>query len=164
MCECIGVNVLLYHFAINANVCAICTYTVNRVNLNLLYGQEVWSEPSMGARMVPANGKTTKTKQIFYMSFWLESISILLQIYTFTCNFCSRKGGALLLGHNLYGTYRSAVNSWPSALCSVPGVLHSRSEVNSWPGASALCPVSYTVGLRLTHDPAPVLCARCLTQ
>ena len=47
----------------------------------------------MGARMVPANGQTTKTKKIFYMSFWLERISILLQIYTFACNFCSRKGG-----------------------------------------------------------------------
>ena len=39
------------------------------------------------------------------MSFWLESLSILfLQVYTFTCNFCSRKGGVLLgsaflLGH-----------------------------------------------------------------
>ena len=30
----------------------------------------------MGARMVPANGRTTKTKKIFYMSFWLERLSI----------------------------------------------------------------------------------------
>ena len=55
----------------------------------------------MGARMVPANGQTTKTTKIFYMSFWLESLFILLQIYKFTCNFCSRKGGGggvLLLG------------------------------------------------------------------
>ena len=49
----------------------------------------------MGARMVPANGQTTKTKKIFYMSFWLESLSILLQIYTFACNFYSRKGGGV---------------------------------------------------------------------
>ena len=47
----------------------------------------------MGARMVPANGQTTKTKKIYYMSFWLERLSILLQIYTFVCNFYSRKGG-----------------------------------------------------------------------
>ena len=53
------------------------------LNLNLLCGQEVWSEPSTGARMVPENGQTTKTKKIFYMLFWLESLSILLQIYTF---------------------------------------------------------------------------------
>ena len=54
----------------------------------------------MGARMVPANGQTTKLKKIFYMSFWLERLSILLQIYTFAWNFCSRKGGGgvLLLG------------------------------------------------------------------
>ena len=32
----------------------------------LLCGQEVWSEPSIGARMVPANGQTTKTKKILY--------------------------------------------------------------------------------------------------
>ena len=66
----------------------------------------------MGARMVPANGQATKTKKIFYMSFWLERLSILLQIYTFTCNFCSLKGGGgggvlllgsvLLLGHIRY--------------------------------------------------------------
>ena len=77
---------LLYHFAINANVCAICTCTVNKVNLNLLCGQEVWSEPwwgggGGGARMVPENGQTTKTKKIFYMLFWLENLSTLLQIY-----------------------------------------------------------------------------------
>ena len=78
----------------------ICTYTVNKVNLNLnlLCGQDVWSEPSTGARMVPANGQATKAKQIFYMSFWLESLSILLQIYTFACNFCSRKGGCASIG------------------------------------------------------------------
>ena len=42
----------------------------------------------MGARMVPANGQTTKTKKIFYMSFWLERLSI----------FVFEKGGVLLLG------------------------------------------------------------------
>ena len=52
----------------------------------------------MGARMVPANGQTTKTKQIFYMSFWLERLSILLQIYTFAAIFVLEKGGVLLLG------------------------------------------------------------------
>ena len=52
----------------------------------------------MGARMVPANGQTTKNKQIFYMSFLLESLSILLQIYTFAFNFCSRKGGRVSFG------------------------------------------------------------------
>ena len=60
----------------------------------------------MGARMVPANGQTTKTKKIFYMSFWLERLSILLQIYTFACNFCSRKGGRASIGYRAYiGTY-----------------------------------------------------------
>ena len=72
----------------------------------LLCGQEVWSEPSMGARMVPANGQTIKTKKIFYMSFWLERLSILLQIYTFACNFCSRKGGRASIGYRAsIGTY-----------------------------------------------------------
>ena len=52
----------------------------------------------MGARMMPANGQTTKTTKIFYMSFWLERLSILLQIYTFSCNFCSRKGGCASIG------------------------------------------------------------------
>ena len=46
----------------------------------------------MGARMVPANGQTTKTKKIFYMSFWLERLSILLQIYTSACNLFSKRG------------------------------------------------------------------------
>ena len=60
----------------------------------------------MGARMVPANGQTTKTKKIFYMSFWLERLSILLQIYTFACNFCSRKGGRASIGYRAsIGTY-----------------------------------------------------------
>ena len=48
----------------------------------------------MGARMVPANGQTTKTKKIFYMSFWLERLSILLQIYTFALQFLFSKRGA----------------------------------------------------------------------
>ena len=57
----------------------------------------------MGARMVPANGQTTK---ILYMSFWLERLSILLQIYTFACNFCSRKGGRASIGYRAsIGTY-----------------------------------------------------------
>ena len=60
----------------------------------------------MGARMVPANGQTTKTKKILYMSFWLERLSILLQIYTFACNFCSRKGGRASIGYRTsIGTY-----------------------------------------------------------
>ena len=76
-----------------------------------LCGQEVWSEPSMGARMVPANGQTTKTTKIFYMSFWLERLSILLQIYTFACNFCSRKGGRASIGYRAsIGTY--TVSKW----------------------------------------------------
>ena len=59
----------------------------------------------MGARMVPAN-RQTKTKKIFYMSFWLERLSILLQIYTFACNFCSRKGGRASIGYRAsIGTY-----------------------------------------------------------
>ena len=60
----------------------------------------------MGARMVPANGQTTKTKNIFYMSFWLERLSILLQIYTFACNFCSRKGGRASIGTYTVVIYR----------------------------------------------------------
>ena len=55
----------------------------------------------MGARMVPANGQTTKTKKIFYMSFWLERLSILLQIQMYIHSraiFVLEKGGVLLLG------------------------------------------------------------------
>ena len=60
----------------------------------------------MGARMVPANRQTTKTKKIFYMSFWLERLSIVLQIYTFACNFFSRKGGRASIGYRAsIGTY-----------------------------------------------------------
>ena len=62
----------------------------------------------MGARMVPANGQTTK---IFYMSFWLERLSILLQIYTFACNFCSQKGGRASIGYRAsIGTYTVKVS------------------------------------------------------
>ena len=47
-----------------------------------------------------------KNKKIFYMSFWLERLSILLQIYTFACNFCSRKGGRASIGYRAsIGTY-----------------------------------------------------------
>ena len=86
MCEFIGVHVLLYHFAINANVCTICNYTVNKVNLNLLCGQEVWSEPwtvgGGGSRMVPANGQTTKTKKSFICCFgWKAFPSYYKYIY-----------------------------------------------------------------------------------
>ena len=60
----------------------------------------------MGARIVPANGQTTKTKKKIYTSFWLERLSILLQIYTFACNFCSRKGGRASIGYRAsIGTY-----------------------------------------------------------
>ena len=62
----------------------------------------------MGARMVPANGQTTKTKKIFYMLFCLERLSILLQIhvYTFARNFCSRKGVCASIGYRAsIGTY-----------------------------------------------------------
>ena len=52
----------------------------------------------MGARMVPANGKTTKIKKIFNMSFWLERLSILLQYIHSRAIFVLEKGGVLLLG------------------------------------------------------------------
>ena len=53
----------------------------------------------MGARMVPANGQTTKTKKIFYMSFWLERLSILFYKYIHSgAIFVLEKGGMLLLG------------------------------------------------------------------
>ena len=59
------------------------------------------------------NGQTTKTKTNKIMSFWLESLSILLQIYTFACNFCCRKGGVLLLGSVLLlGHIRYLVFIW----------------------------------------------------
>ena len=108
-CECVVISL-----SYKCQCILICTYTMIRlikwIWIYLLCGQEVWSEPSMGARMVPANGQTTNTKKIFYMLFWLERLSILLQIYTFACNFCSRKGGGgvlllgsmLLLGHIQY--------------------------------------------------------------
>ena len=46
------------------------------------------------------------------MSFWLEILSILLQIYTFACNFCSRKGGRASIG-----TY---------TVFTIPGLLQMR--------------------------------------
>ena len=52
----------------------------------------------MGARMVPANGQTTKTKKIFYMSFWLERISIYYKYIHLRAIFVLEKGGVLLLG------------------------------------------------------------------
>ena len=68
---------------------------MHRCELNyFLCGQEVWSEPSMGARMVPANGQTTKTKQIFYMSFWLERLSILFTNIYIRVQFLFSKRGA----------------------------------------------------------------------
>ena len=64
-----------------------------------------------GPRMVPENGQTTKTKKIFYMLFWLVRLSILLQIYTFACNFCSRKGGRASIGYRAsIGTYTVCVS------------------------------------------------------
>ena len=46
------------------------------------------------------------------MSFWLERFSILLQIYTFACNFCSRKGGCASIGYRAsIGTYTVCVYS-----------------------------------------------------
>ena len=66
----------------------------------------------MGARMVPANGQTTKTKKIFHMSFWLERLSILLQIYIYACNFCSQKGGRASIGYRAsIGTYTVCIIS-----------------------------------------------------
>ena len=53
----------------------------------------------MGARMVPANGQTTKTKKKLYMSFWLERLSILFtNIYICVQFLFSKRGGVLLLG------------------------------------------------------------------
>ena len=101
MCECIGVNVLLYHFVINANVCTICTYTVDKVNLNLLCGQEVWSEPSTGARMVPANGQTTKNKKSFICRFGWKAFPSYFKYIHSRAIFC-----APLLGHIRYCMYR----------------------------------------------------------
>ena len=92
MCECIGVNVLLYHFVINANVCTKCTYTVNKVNLNLLCGQEDLSEPSTGARMAPANGQTTKTKKFFYIVLVAKSFHLITNIYIHVQFFFSKRG------------------------------------------------------------------------
>ena len=36
-----------------------------------------------------------------FILIWLENLSILLQIYTFACNFVLEKGGVLLLGSML---------------------------------------------------------------
>ena len=47
------------------------------------------------------------------MSFWLERLSILLQIYTFACNFCSQKGGRASIGYRAsIGTYTVVVKLW----------------------------------------------------
>ena len=52
----------------------------------------------VGARMVPANGQPTKIKKIFYMSFWLESLSIYYKYIHLRAIFFLEKGGVLLLG------------------------------------------------------------------
>ena len=75
----------------------------------------------MGARMVPANGQTTKTKKIFYMSFWL-------QIYTFVCNFCSRKGGRASIGYRAsIGTYTvGSIGTCPHGSITHPHRIQNR--------------------------------------
>ena len=51
------------------------------------------------------------------MSFWLERLSILLQIYTFACNFCSRKGGRASIGYRAsIGTYTVGLEDCRSTL------------------------------------------------
>ena len=55
--------------------------------------------------MVPANGQTTKTKKnLLYVV--LVGKTFHLTIYTFACNFCSRKGGCASIGYRAsIGTY-----------------------------------------------------------
>ena len=57
------------------------------------------------------------------MSFWLERLSILLQIYTFACNFCSRKGGRASPGFNI-----SHKKSFCHAYVCVQNSLYWRNE------------------------------------
>ena len=82
----------------------ICTCTVNKVNLNLLCGQEVWSEPWMGGgggRMVPANGQTTKTKKnLLYVVLVGKPFHLITNIPS-RAIFVLEKGGVLLLSNVL---------------------------------------------------------------
>ena len=70
--------------------------------------------------------KSTNYKN-FYMLFWSKSL-YLLQIYTFMCNFCSRKGGCASIGvacfyWDIYGMFPSVI-IW----------LYNLITVNSCPG------------------------------
>ena len=84
-------------------------YTVNKVNLNfnLLCGQEVWSELWMGGGGGGGGGKNRASKWTNYKNY--KNLVVVLVgkpfhlitntcIYTFTCNFCSRKGGCASIG------------------------------------------------------------------
>ena len=58
------------------------------------------------------------------MSFWLERLSILLQIYTFACNFCSRKGGRASIG------YRASIGTYTVCVPLPMSPLHPTSILN----------------------------------
>ena len=71
-----------------------------------LCGQEVWSEPSMGARMVPANGHTTKTKKILYVVLVGKTFHLIYKYIHSRAIFVSRKGGRASIGYRAsIGTY-----------------------------------------------------------
>ena len=63
----------------------------------------LYSEPSMGARMVPANGQTTKTKKSFICRFGWKDFPSYHAYYKYMyihsrAIFVLEKGGVLLLG------------------------------------------------------------------
>ena len=57
-----------------------------------------WGEGGGGQEWSQQMDKLQKLKTSFICCFGFENLSILLQIYTFTCNFCSRKGGCASIG------------------------------------------------------------------
>ena len=86
-CECVVISL--------CQCIQICIYMVNKVNLNLLCGQEVWSEPSTGARMVPANGQTTKTKKnLLYVVLVGKPFHLITNIYIHVQFLFSKRGCA----------------------------------------------------------------------
>ena len=96
---------LLYHFAINANVCTICTCTVNKVNLNLLICVAKKFGVNRGWVGGGGGGKNGANKWTNYKNYKNLLYAVLVgKPFHLTTNIHSRaifvleKGGVLLLG------------------------------------------------------------------
>ena len=99
----------------------------------------------MGARMVPANGQTTKIKKnLLYVVLVGKTFHLItniyirvqfLQIYTFACNFCSRKGGRASIG------YRASIGTYTVCLITK----YNNNVVRNWTSIS---------GSSIVHQPS----------